>query len=86
MDRKLATFMIQQQERRNREKWKDYHRTPAEHLLIATEELGEVARAMQGGEAEAYIWPPQYGPGVAEELIDLGAVVLAMLMECELAE
>jgi NTP pyrophosphatase (non-canonical NTP hydrolase) len=67
----------------NRERWKGYLRTPAEHLLILTEEVGEVARAMQDGKTPAgYQWPPQYNNIVYRELVDVGAVVLAMLEEC----
>jgi len=65
----------------NREKWAGYHRTPAEHLLILIEEVGEVARAMQEGNG-GYDWPPAYNAAVYQELADVGAVVLAMMGEC----
>ena len=74
---------IKMQEERNTYRWSDYTRTPAEHLLILTEEVGEVARAMQGG-AE-YTWPPVYSKEVYRELVDVGAVVLAMMKACESA-
>jgi NTP pyrophosphatase (non-canonical NTP hydrolase) len=66
----------------NQRKWAGYHRTPADHLLIAAEELGEVSRSMQTFEGR-YVWPPRYTPTTYEELVDLGAVVLAMMNECE---
>lgn len=76
---------IERQVRKNAHIWGGYERTPAEHLLIATEELGEVARAMQtpdpvGGR---YQWPPQYSSRVYAELVDLGAVIVAMMQECD---
>jgi NTP pyrophosphatase (non-canonical NTP hydrolase) len=73
--------MLAARERENRERWKNYARTPAEPLLIATEELGEVARSMQE-RGDFYQWPPMYGPESYAELVDLGAVVLAMMLEC----
>lgn len=70
-----------EQRERNRRRWADYRRTPAEHLLILTEEVGEVARAMQDS-ARGYQWPPAYNGIVYQELVDVGAVVLAMLEDC----
>lgn len=67
----------------NRERWGGYQRTPAEHLLILTEEVGEVARAMQYGKQTGYQWPPEYNSIVYRELVDVGAVVLAIMEECE---
>ena len=75
---------IAAQREKNRERWQDYTRTPAEHLLILTEEVGEVARAMQDGK-HGYQWPPAYNGIVYQELVDVGAVVLAMMEECEAA-
>lgn len=66
---------------KNQARWKGYARTPAEHPLILTEEVGEIARAMQGGVGE-YRWPPEYNPAVYHELIDAAAVLLAMAFEC----
>jgi hypothetical protein len=66
---------------KNREHWSNHPCTPAEHLLIAAEELGEVARSMQE-RGDFYQWPPMYGPESYAELVDLGAVVLAMMLEC----
>jgi hypothetical protein len=75
---------IAAQRERNRVNWVGYERTPAEHLLLAQEELGEVARAMQFGPGPvAYQWPPAYNANVYDELVDLGAVVLAMMEECQ---
>ena len=67
---------------KNREDWAGYTRTPAEHLLLCSEELGEVARAMQKNML-GYQWPPAYTADVYQELVDLGAVVVAMMMECD---
>ena len=64
----------------NEERWAHLKRTPSEYMVIAMEELGEVARAMQGDGGE-YQWPPVYSERVYEELQDLGAVVLAMMVE-----
>ena len=61
--------------------WGEYERTPAEHLLILMEEVGEVARAMQTAPT-SYQWPPAYNEAVYAELIDVGAVVLAMMRDC----
>ena len=69
---------------RNLMKWDGYVRTPAEHLLIAAEEFGEVARAMQT-HGDDYEWPPVYNEQVLEELIDLMAVLLFMAADCERA-
>lgn len=66
----------------NQKRWAGYSRTPAEHLLILTEEVGEVARSMQTFE-EDYCWPPRYTPTTYDELVDAGAVILAMMAECE---
>ena len=79
-----ATELLQAQRERNRERWGHYTRTPAEHLLILVEEVGEVARAMQDGK-HGYQWPPDYNGIALQELIDVGAVVLAMMEECEAA-
>ena len=73
---------IAAQREANRERWKGYLRTPAEHLLILTEEVGEVARAMQDSKDNGYQWPPEYNSIVYRELVDVGAVVLAMMEEC----
>lgn len=75
---------IVEQHEHNCERWNGYECTPAEHLLIATEELGEVARAMQTNML-GYQWPPAYNEDVYRELVDLGAVVLAMMKACESA-
>jgi len=66
----------------NDQRWAGYERTPAEHLLIAAEELGEVAEAMQSDSVGGYRWPPEFSDQVYEELCDLGAVVVAMMRRC----
>ena len=71
---------ISRQYEHNRGKWGHYQRTPAEHLVIAMEEIGEVARAMQG-DGDVYRWPPQYDERVYEELIDASAVLYAMALD-----
>ena len=73
--------ILEDKAKENAERWSEFERTPAEHLLIATEELGEVARAMQG--TRWYTWPPEYNEKVYDELVDLGAVIVAMMGECE---
>ena len=73
---------VDTQRRENKAKWGHYHRTPAEHLLILTEEVGEIARSMQTSGAK-YVWPPQYGPDTYAELVDAAAVILAMMEDCD---
>jgi NTP pyrophosphatase (non-canonical NTP hydrolase) len=77
----LYLLPLKKRAEQNATKWADFTRTPAEHLLILTEEVGEVARAMQTG-YDGYQWPPAYSHDVMRELIDAGAVVLAMMIAC----
>jgi NTP pyrophosphatase (non-canonical NTP hydrolase) len=72
---------IKSQAAENAERWAAYERTPAEHLLLLIEEIGEVANSMQGTR-DHYLWPPAYTRWTVEELIDAGAVILAMLLNC----
>jgi hypothetical protein len=79
-----ALVAIIAQHAKNAERWGGHKRNPANHLLIATEELGEVARAMQTDPVtNAYAWPPEYNTLVYHELVDLAAVIVAMMIDCE---
>lgn len=71
-----ALAAIREQYERNLADWAGYTRTPSDHHLILVEEVGEVASAMQD------TWPPAYNQNVMRELVDAGAVVLAMMVEC----
>lgn len=75
---------IQEQWAKNQDRWKGYTRKPAEHLLILTEEVGEVARSMQSEPAidDMHVWPPEYTEDTYHEIIDAAAVLLAMAFEC----
>lgn len=66
----------------NLRKWGPDAPSPSEHLVIAAEEFGEVARAMQTDAQGCYEWPPIYSERVYHELVDLGAVILAMMVNC----
>jgi hypothetical protein len=37
---------------------------------------------MQTRDETSYQWPPAYSPEVYDELVDAGAVILAMMREC----
>lgn len=73
---------IREQWETNRLRWGAHSPTPAEHLLILTEEVGEIAQAMQKDGA-FYGWPPAYNQDVYEEIIDSAAVLLEMAYECQ---
>lgn len=75
---------MQEQLEVNRMRWGGSPPTPAEHLLILVEEVGEIAHALQGGNG-VYQWPPSYTVDAYEEIIDTAAVLLEMAYECKRA-
>ncbi|MCA1788746.1 MAG: hypothetical protein LC667_02495 [Thioalkalivibrio sp.] len=74
--------IVEQMEENRRRHGGFSQHTPSEQLVVLMEEVGEIARALQEPGDGFYIWPPEYSDAVYRELVDAGAVILAMMEQC----